>query len=92
MLYSIGVISSTTPTAAIVHDCQVLAEPLIPESFDTVCDFVITPTKLIEVSNAKKPTCGILWEKLAGGMLESIPPLLELQSLIHEDRVTQPDL
>ncbi|MCJ1399735.1 hypothetical protein MMC11_002937 [Xylographa trunciseda] len=91
MLYSIGAISSTTPTAAIVHDCQVLAKQLIPESFDTVCDFVITPTKLIEVPNAKKPICGILWEKLASGMLESIPPLQELKSLINEDRVTQPD-
>ncbi|MCJ1391571.1 hypothetical protein MMC18_004435 [Xylographa bjoerkii] len=91
MLYSIGVISSTTPTAALVHDCQVLAEPLIPESFDTVCDFVITPTKLIKVSNARKPICGILWEKLASGMLESIPPLQELKSLIREEKVTQPD-
>ncbi|MCJ1381163.1 hypothetical protein MMC17_004272 [Xylographa soralifera] len=91
MLYSIGAISSITPTAAIVHDCQVLAEQLIPESFDTVCDFVVTPTKLIEVSNARKPICGILWEKLASGMLESIPPLQELKSLIRDDRVAQPD-
>ena len=91
MLYSIGAISSTTPAAAIVHDCQVLAAPLIPEPFDTVCDLVITPTKLVEVSNARKPICGILWEKLADGMLETIPPLRELKVLICEDKVTQPD-
>ncbi|MCJ1433328.1 hypothetical protein MMC27_002688 [Xylographa pallens] len=91
ILYSIRAISSNTPSAAIVHDCQVLAEPLIPELFDTVCDFVITPTKLIEVSNANKPTCGILWEKLASGMLMSIPPLRELKILIGDDKVTQPD-
>ncbi|MCJ1421210.1 hypothetical protein MMC32_007572 [Xylographa parallela] len=91
MLYSIQAISSTTPAAAIVHDCQVLAEPLIPELFDTVCDFVITPTKRIEVSNANKPTCGILWEKLASGMLESIPPLRELKILIRDAKVTQPN-
>ncbi|MCJ1283270.1 hypothetical protein MMC26_002598 [Xylographa opegraphella] len=91
MLYSIGAISSITPSAAIVHDCQVLTEPLVPELFDTVCDVVITPTKLIEVSNANKPTCGILWEKLASERVTSIPPLQELRALIDDDKVIQPD-
>ena len=91
MLYSIGVVSETTLIAAIVHDCQVLAEPLIPEAFDTVCDFVVTPMKLVNTPGAKKPICGILWGRLANGMLESIPPLQELKSLIQNGRITQPD-
>ncbi|MCJ1296098.1 hypothetical protein MMC34_007663 [Xylographa carneopallida] len=90
ILYSIGAITSVTQAAAVVHDCQVLAESLIPEPFDTVCDVVITPTKLIGVFKARKPICGILWSKLAPGMLESIPPLQELKALIGDSKITQP--
>ncbi|MCJ1472366.1 hypothetical protein MMC13_001013 [Lambiella insularis] len=90
MLYTVGVISSKTPVAGIVHDCQIITEQLVPEDFDTVCDVVITPTRLIKVSNPEKPTCGILWDRLADGMLESIPPLRELKDLIASGKIQQP--
>ncbi|ROV95191.1 hypothetical protein VMCG_08600 [Cytospora schulzeri] len=82
MLFTIGVVNSNTVTAAVVHDCQLLAEELFPESFDTVCDLVVTPTKLIEADIASKPTCGILWDRLEPGMLEDIPPLQELKDKV----------
>lgn len=78
MLFSMGVVGPDTTTAAIVHDCQVLEEELIPEEYDTVCDVVVTPTRVIEADVAGKPTCGILWDRLEVGMLEDIPPLQEL--------------
>lgn len=81
MLYRIGKISSTTPSAALVHDCQVLSETLYPEVFDTVADVIFTPTRTIEVSNPHKPTCGIVWDLLDPHMLQTIPPLQELQAL-----------
>ncbi|KAF3766736.1 hypothetical protein M406DRAFT_76089 [Cryphonectria parasitica EP155] len=83
MLYSIGIVGPHTTTAAVVHDCQVLDEELVPEAFDTVCDLIITPTRLITAADASvsKPRCGILWDKLTAGMLEDIPPLQELKSL-----------
>lgn len=86
MLSSIGVVNSTTVTAAVVHDCQLLTEELIPECFDTICDLVATPTKLIELEAdiANKPTCGILWDRLEVGMLEDIPPLQELKDSFPE--------
>ena len=81
MLTSIEVIDVSAPCIAVVHDCQVLDEELQPEVFDTVCDHIITPTKVIEVHGpVHKPTCGILWERLQPGMLQDIPPLQELQS------------
>ena len=90
MLFTAGLISQETQTVAIVHDFQILAEQLSPEEFDTACDFVVTPTRLLEVPGAKKPVCGILWEKLAPGMFDSIPPLRELRRLIDVGTVKQP--
>ncbi|KAI1076725.1 5-formyltetrahydrofolate cyclo-ligase [Whalleya microplaca] len=81
MLFSLKVVHQDTMTAALVHDCQVLDEPLAPEEFDTVCDLVITPTRILKADSSKKPTCGILWGCLGDGMLEDIPPLQELRRL-----------
>ena len=81
MLYRIGTISSATPTAALVHDCQLLTETLHPEIFDTVADAIFTPTRTIEVSNPHKPRCGIVWDLLDPHMLATIPPLQELQAM-----------
>ncbi len=79
ILYTLGRITSDTPAAAVVHDCQLLSEKLYPDTFDTVVDVVFTPTRTIEVTDPQKPTCGILWDRLAPHMLETIPPLQELK-------------
>jgi 5-formyltetrahydrofolate cyclo-ligase len=79
MLYTSKVVRQETTTVAIVHDCQVLDEKLIPEEFDTVCDIVVTPTRVLNVEGVKKPVCGILWERLEPGMINDIPPLQELR-------------
>lgn len=81
MLYRIGRISTATPSAAVVHDCQVLDEKLTPDVYDTVADVIFTPTRTIEVSNPHKPTCGILWDRLDPHMYETIPPLQELKAM-----------
>lgn len=81
MLYQLGRISTATPTAAVVHDCQVLDETLTPDVFDTVSDVIFTPTRTIEVSNPHKPTVGILWDRLDPHMFETIPPLQQLKDM-----------
>ena len=81
MLYRIGSITSSTPTAALVHDCQLLTEALRPEIFDTVADAIFTPSRTIEVPNPHKPRCGIVWNLLDPHMLATIPPLQELKSM-----------
>ncbi|KAF7532547.1 hypothetical protein G7054_g7856 [Neopestalotiopsis clavispora] len=87
MLYSVGAITTETVAIGVVHDCQLLEEDLMPDVFDTVCDYVITPTRVVEVQGAQKPTCGILYDRLQPGMLEDIPPLAELKEIL--ERKTQ---
>lgn len=81
MLYQLGRISTATPSAAVVHDCQVLDETLTPDVYDTVADVIFTPTRTIEVVAPHKPTCGIIWDRLDPHMFETIPPLQELKSM-----------
>jgi 5-formyltetrahydrofolate cyclo-ligase len=81
MLYQLGRVTTATPTAAVVHDCQLLDEKLTPAVFDTVADVVFTPTRTIEVDGPHKPTVGILWDVLDPHMYETIPPLRQLKSM-----------
>jgi 5-formyltetrahydrofolate cyclo-ligase len=81
MLYRLGRVTPATPTAAVVHDCQVLSEKLYPEVFDTVADVIFTPTRTIDVVDAHKPTCGIIWDRLDPHMYATIPPLQELRAM-----------
>ena len=88
ILFSLNIVKSDTPCIAVVHDCQVVNAVLEPEIFDTVCDVIVTPTRVIKVDlsgerRAAKPICGVLWERLQPNMLEDIPPLRELQGLVH---------
>jgi 5-formyltetrahydrofolate cyclo-ligase len=81
MLYSIGMVDARTQTVAVVHECQVLDEELRGEEWDTGCDFVVTNERVIVVEGASKPGCGILWDRLAEGMLDDIEPLKELKNM-----------
>lgn len=80
MLYTVGKVDEKTQTIAVVHECQLLDEELRGEVWDTGCDFVVTNKRIIEVENASKPSCGVLWDKLEEGMFEDIEPLKELKS------------
>lgn len=91
ILSSLSMVNADTTCAAVVHDCQVIDAVLRPEVFDTVCDLIFTPTRVINtrlssLCLAPKPNCGILWHRLQANMLEDIPPLNELQELEHSQR------
>ena len=86
MLYQTGVVETSTPVVAFVHDCQVVDIELEASPFDTICDYVVTPTRLIEVAHPQKPTAGVLWNRLEEGMMEDIPPLRELRTLEAEGK------
>lgn len=81
MLYQIGAVNEETPVIAFVHDCQVVDVALDISPFDTVCDYIITPTKTIEVEHPQKPTQGVIWDKLEVGMMKNIPLLRELRGM-----------
>ena len=86
MLYKTGVVGVNTPVAALVHDCQVVDVDLTASPFDTICDYVVTPSRVVEVRGASKPTQGVLWDRLETGMIDSIPPLRELQGMERHDQ------
>jgi 5-formyltetrahydrofolate cyclo-ligase len=81
MLYRIGAVDAETPVVAFVHDCQVVETRLEASPYDTVCDWIVTPTRAIEVEDAQKPTVGVVWERLEPGMMDEIRPLRELKVL-----------
>ena len=82
MLYSVGAATVDTPIVAVVHDCQIVDTELQIMPHDTICDVIVTPTRVLHVTAPQKPTTGVLWEMLAPNMLESIPPLQELHALL----------
>lgn len=79
MLYQLGVVDERTPVVAFVHDCQVVDVDLDLSPFDTVCDLIVTPTRVLEIANPQKPALGVIWDRLEPGMLDDIPPLRELR-------------
>ena len=85
ILSTIGCVDvEKTDTVAVVHDVQLLTGiELNPEVFDTVCDYVVTNSKVLEIKDSLKPTCGVIWDMLAPGMLEDIEPLKELYDIVH---------
>jgi 5-formyltetrahydrofolate cyclo-ligase len=83
-MFKIGAAVEATPVIAFVHDCQVADVELESSPFDTVCDLIITPSRVFEVERPSKPTIGVLWDRLAPGMMEDIPPLRELRDMLQE--------
>jgi 5-formyltetrahydrofolate cyclo-ligase len=88
-LYSMGVVNVTTPIIDLVHDCQVVEEELDISIFDTVCDYIVTPTRVLHVELPQKPTGGIYWDRLEPGMMGSISILKELQQLGQDGKLRQ---
>lgn len=87
MFCQLGVVEQSTPVVAFVHDCQVVEIDLSPSPYDTLCDLIVTPTRLIQVNNPQKPMHGIIWDKLEPGMMDNIPPLRELKQLAEQGQV-----
>lgn len=81
IFYSLGMVTDETPVFSVIHDCQVVRNRFDAERFDTACDQIFTPTRSIRVRNPRKPTVGVIWSKLKGEMLRSIPPLRELRRM-----------
>jgi len=84
MLWEIQAVDSKTPVIAAGHDCQVVDIDIEITPYDTIVDYIVTPTRVINTnSNIPKPSQGVIWGKLEQGMIENIPPLKELYELKH---------
>jgi 5-formyltetrahydrofolate cyclo-ligase len=78
MMREIGVVDEQTPVVAVAHDCQVRNVALRPDKHDTIVDYVITPTRTIEVDSPYMKPSGIEWGILPEEMRFGIPPLQQL--------------
>jgi 5-formyltetrahydrofolate cyclo-ligase len=81
ILYQLGVANQETPVVAFIHDCQLIDIDLPVSPYDTLCDYIVTPTRVIHIPDSQKPTTGVIWDKLEPGMLEDISPLRELREM-----------
>ena len=79
MFTEIGLADETTPVVAVVHDVQVVEEKLEPSVTDILVDWIVTPTRLIEVKNRDQRPRGIKWDLLTPAQLDATPPLQELR-------------
>lgn len=82
IFYELGLVDQQTPIVAFVHDCQLVDVPLALSPFDTLCDYIVTPTQTIHIPQPQKPTAGIIWDRLAPGMMAAIPALAELRAML----------
>lgn len=88
MLFSLKMVKSVPPCIVVVHDCQVVDAELQPEVFDTVCNLIAKPNRVIEAGFSlerlvPKSICGILLDRLQPNMLDETPLSRELQVLEH---------
>lgn len=79
MMWESDIVDLDSVVYGVGHDCQVVDADIEPADYDTVVDYIVTPTQIIKtVIERAKPTLGIIWDSLEDGMYENIPPLQEV--------------
>lgn len=79
ILTDLGVVDARTPVVICVHDHQLVETDLAPAPFDTAGDWILTPTRTIEVERRHANPSGIQWDLLDPHYLDEITPLRRLQ-------------
>jgi len=80
ILRDLGMVDERTPVVACVHDVQYLDEEMDARPTDSLVDWIVTPSRTIEVSRKQTKPRGIDWDQLDPAMLESIPVLRALKA------------
>lgn len=78
---ALGVVDNRTSLLTVVHDCQVIDQEFPVSPYDTITDYIVTPTRTVKVEKRRPRPKGIKWERLQRKMLEEIPPLRELKKM-----------
>ena len=78
---AVGVFDENTSVVTVVHDCQLIGKSLPASKYDTITDYIVTPTRVIKVETSRKKPKGVLWKKLKKGMMKEIPILQELKEM-----------
>lgn len=79
LLAEIGIADDRTPVVVIAHDVQVIAGKVAAMPREAVADFVVTPTRLIRVTDRPRRPTGIHWDGIDPDELDLMPALVELQ-------------
>lgn len=79
ILLEYGKINKDVKIVTTVHDLQIV-EKIPIEPFDVSIDYIITPTRVVEINNRHDRPKGILWEYLSHKKIEEIPLLKELKN------------
>eukprot|EP01037_Dinobryon_pediforme_P033755 gene33755-39348_t len=80
MFTDIGIVDEATPVAALVHDIQVIPDPLTPGPTDISVDYIFTPTRSITTNRGARPK-GVKWDLLTPDQIAATPPLQDLKRI-----------
>lgn len=75
----LGLVDDRTPVATVVHDLQVLEQPLMASPDDVPVDLIATPTRIWSVSRPHARPRRVDWALVDDDMVAAIPPLGELR-------------
>ncbi|MEM1586436.1 MAG: 5-formyltetrahydrofolate cyclo-ligase [Candidatus Bathyarchaeia archaeon] len=83
VLREIGAAGDETVIFTTVHDIQVV--DFVPrEPHDLVVNAIITPTRVIRVSDVGERPRGIIWEKISTERIKEMPILMELKTYLFK--------
>ncbi len=74
------IIDENTPVVTTVHDIQVINEDIPMKEHDVPIDYIITPTKVIEVERIYDKPKGIIWD-----ILDKDIPILNILKRSHKN-------
>lgn len=78
LLSEVGAVDERSEIADVVHECQVVDADVAPAAHDVRVDWVVTPTRTLQVDGPGHPRGHVLWDLVAGTEFEQIPPVAEL--------------
>ena len=84
ILYELGVVSESTIVITTIHEHQIVYDEdfgeHLQEAHDLPVDIIVTPRRILNVRpKLRKPTCGIIWDKISDERLKSIAILQKLK-------------
>lgn len=77
----LGLVSEATPIATVVHDVQLLEQPLFASEDDVLVDLICMPTGTLRVQRTQARPRRIDWSSIDEAQLRATPALAELQRL-----------
>lgn len=75
----LGLVDDATTIATVVHDVQLLEQPLFPSADDILVDLICTPTRTLRVERGQPRPRRIDWSRIDDAQVNATPALAELK-------------